>query len=741
MRAIQRHSCVLALQHWPLSKTMQTVDLTSMQRAALHLFFSSNPLLRPLLFFILGIWIADFFYPAHWFNAIYVLIPSAFLCLVIQHKLLHISLQWKQTERIALLVLFVCCGIGVFLLQAHKNQGIPTRILYHTQALKIRLTSTPQIRNNTIKAEAEIEAIQIGKKWISCKAGMLCRFERTAATSKLQYGDQLLVCETAKPVKAPANPGEFDYRQWLARKQIFLQTYIRDHNWKRIASNQGNPLLAWASQIRQTCVQRFYAVGWHERESAVASALILGATDQLEPQLIQAYSVSGVLHVLSVSGLHVSIVFLIFGKILTPLARSKKGNYTRVLLLLVLIWLYALITGLSPAVLRAACMISFVIVGQAWNKQGQTFNLLCASAFFLLAINPQLLFDIGFQLSFLAVAGIVLCNPLVENLYVPRLRITKHIWQLTSVSLTAQAATLPLTLFYFRQFPLYFLPANLLLIPLSTIAMYAGIAFLCFAPIPFLGDGLSWLANQLFWLLNEAVLRTEQLPAASINTSVWSIAELVLLIIIIVGSFYFLLQKNIRMVYLVALSILVLSGCIGWKRQQQNKQQRIIIHSLNNATAISFIEGTKQILLTDSTAYQSTNTIEVHCLAAEPVFGCENDTLMRWDDALQYHPKQPIGNNLRIASMLVQFGNWRMVQINKGNAQATFVSAQAILLCRNTNCNLERALDETAASIVIADGSNGAKAIARWEKICKQHHIQFVNVKENGAFTCNLREE
>jgi competence protein ComEC len=719
----------------------QAVDLMFMQFGSLRLFLSSNPLLRPLFYFIVGISVADFFYPSFWFNAIYALIPVAFLFLVIQRNLLRISLQWKKVEQIALFVLFTCCGIGVFLFQVHKNQGIPTRILRHSQALKIRITSSPQIRSNSVKAEAEIEAIQVGKKWISCKAGMLCRFERTAATSELQYGDQLLICETAKPVKAPSNPGEFDYRQWLARKQIFLQTYIRDHNWKRIASDQGNPLIAWATQIRKKCVHRFYAVGWQERESAVASALILGATDQLEPQLIQAYSVSGVLHVLSVSGLHVSIVFLIFGKILTPLTRSKKGNYTRVVLLLVLIWLYALITGLSPAVLRAACMISFVIAGQALKKQGQTFNLLCASAFFLLAINPQLLFDIGFQLSFLAVAGIVLCNPLVENLYAPQFRITRHIWQLTSVSLTAQAATLPLTLFYFRQFPLYFLPANLLLIPLSTIAMYAGIAFLCFAPVPFLGDGLSWLANHLFWLLNEAVLRTEQLPAASINTSVWSIAELVLLILIIVGSFYCLLQKNIRMVYVVALSLLVLSGCIGWKRQQQNKQQQIIVHSLNNATAISFIDGTKQILLTDSTAYQSTNTIEVHCLAAEPVFGCENDTLMIWNDSLEYHPKQTIGNNLRIASMLVQFGNWRMVQINRGNAQATFVSAQAILLCRNTTCNLERALEETGASMVIVDGSNSAKVVARWEKICLKQHIQFVNVKENGAFTHNLREE
>ncbi|MGL4595943.1 MAG: ComEC/Rec2 family competence protein [Bacteroidia bacterium] len=713
-----------------------------MQISSLRLFLSSNPLLRPLFYFMIGIILADFFYPVFWINGIYFFIPFTIFILLLHRKLLRISLTWKWIERVALFLLFMSCGIGVFVFQTQKNQGIPSIILKQANAIKIRLTSSPQIRNNTIKAEAEIEAVRLGKKWITCKAGLLCRMERTSTSAKLNYGDQLLICETVKPVKAPANPGEFDYKQWLARKQIFLQTYLRDQAWKHIASDQGNPIIALATETRKTCVQKFYTNGWKERESAVAAALILGATDQLEPQLIQAYSVSGVLHVLSVSGLHVSIVFIIFGKILAPLNRRKNGTYIRVILLLSLIWIYALVTGLSPAVLRAACMISFVIAGEALKKSGQTFNLLCASALLLLAINPQLLFDIGFQLSFLAVAGIVLCNPLVEVFITPKNRIAKHIWQLTSVSLTAQAATLPLTLFYFQQFPLYFLPANLLLIPLSTLAMYAGLAFLCFSSIPFLGNALSWLANKLFWLLNEAVLRTEQLPAAAISTNVWSALEVCLLILIIVGIFYFLVQKNIRIVYAVVFSLLVLTGCIGWKRQQQNKQQKIIVHSLSGATAISFIDGTKQILLTDSATYKSANAIEIHCLAAEPVFGCENDTIMIWNNTLRYPLKSmPQQTNLHTAAMLAQFGNWRILQINRDKYTSKFVSVQAILMCQNNTCNLEQVLEETGASLVIADGSNGAKAIARWEKICKKQHIQFVNVKENGAFTYNLLEE
>tara|TARA_Y100000593_G_C4279740_1_gene322106 strand:- start:409 stop:1596 length:1188 start_codon:yes stop_codon:yes gene_type:complete len=212
------------------------------------------------------------------------------------------------------------------------------------------------------------------------------------------------------------------------------------------------------------------------------------------------------MHVLAVSGLHVGILVSVFLFLVKPF--KLKGWKLKVYLIavVIIIWLYAMITGFSPSVVRASVMFTLITLGQMRDRKPSIFNVLAFSAILMIAIDPEVIFEVGFQLSYVAVAGIVLLQPMITRWWLPSSPWIEYLWQLAAVSIAAQLATFPLTVFYFHNFPLWFLPANLLIIPLTFLIMQIGIPFLILGWIPLLSDFLGWVLNSLFqlelWILN-----------------------------------------------------------------------------------------------------------------------------------------------------------------------------------------------------------------------------------------------
>ena len=239
--------------------------------------------------------------------------------------------------------------------------------------------------------------------------------------------------------------------------------------------------------------------------------------DELDFEVKQAYAAAGAMHVLAVSGLHVGIIFLILNTLLAILDTSKKGRIVKAIILLISLWSYAMITGLSPSVLRAATMFSFVIMGTVLNRSSSIYNTLAASAFFILIINPNLLFEVGFQLSYVAVLGIVYLQPLIYKRIYTRWWLLDKVWAITAVSIAAQIATLPLTLFYFNQFPVYFMLSNLLVIPSAAVILILGILLFIASPIPFISESIGWVLNKFIEGLNFGIKEIEVLPNSLIE--------------------------------------------------------------------------------------------------------------------------------------------------------------------------------------------------------------------------------
>jgi competence protein ComEC len=270
----------------------------------------------------------------------------------------------------------------------------------------------------------------------------------------------------------------------------------------------------------------------------IANALLLGQKESLDKEIKNAYSETGTMHILAVSGLHVGIIYAI---LLLPLKRFKSDSKFRkgyLLTVVGLIWLYAVMTGFSPSVVRASTMFSLVTAGQMRKKKPSIWNVLAFSAMLMMVVEPEVIFDVGFQLSYLAVAGIVGLQPVILRWWIPGNVVLEYFWQSAAVSLAAQLVTFPLSVFYFHQFPTYFLLANLIVVPLAFLIMAVGVPFLFLGWIPMLGEVMGWLVNWMIYIQNQITFFIQLLPLGKIDrlTITFSGMVLVWILLLIWGN-------------------------------------------------------------------------------------------------------------------------------------------------------------------------------------------------------------
>ncbi len=282
--------------------------------------------------------------------------------------------------------------------------------------------------------------------------------------------------------------------------------FLQDKDWRVLNKNPKNgfwQLIFSAREYVLDVLQKSISTG--KDELGIAEALLIGYTNDLDKDLVQAYSNTGVVHIIAISGMHLALIYVllvwVFGKI--PLI--NKSKLLQLVLILSCLWLFSILTGASPSVLRAAVMFSFIAVGKTYFKQASIYNSLAASAFVLLCYNPYYLWAVGFQLSYLAVLGIVIFQKPIYNCFYIKNKWVDKTWQLITVSTAAQLLTFPVCIYYFHQFPNLFLISNLIAVPLSAIILYTEIALITFSWIPFAGTWLGKLVTGLVWVMNKII--------------------------------------------------------------------------------------------------------------------------------------------------------------------------------------------------------------------------------------------
>lgn len=428
---------------------------------------------------------------------------------------------------------------------------------------------------------------------------VMAYFQKTEEVLQLRYGDFVAFKAELEPVPGPKNPAEFDYRKYLARKGVTWRVYLKEGDWWFAGVNEARPVLAFAYRFRERLLQDLQRCGVTEEAFGIAAAILLGYDESLPAQVRQNFVAAGSMHILCVSGMHVGIVYLLASYLLALLGGGRRREAFKKCTLLLLIWFYALITGLSPSVMRSALMISFLIFGELIHRKGFAINSVAASAFVLLLLDPHHLFAMGFQLSYVAVLGILLLQKPIRNLLYFKNKLLEKAWEITAVSLSAQIATLPFTVFYFNQFTPYFWLSNLLLTPLSFAVILLGMTLLIVSWVPLLNMLLGKMVWLLLQLMNHIVASIERLPLSVIkglymDRLQFSLALVLLLLFLL---FVALRKKRLLMEMLMVLAVFTLT--MAWRSERTARQHQLVVYSLRNHTAIDLIEGSSHLLLCD----------------------------------------------------------------------------------------------------------------------------------------------
>jgi competence protein ComEC len=246
----------------------------------------------------------------------------------------------------------------------------------------------------------------------------------------------------------------------------------------------------------------------------IAEALLIGYKNDLDKDLVQAYSNTGVVHIIAISGLHLGLIYMVLLWLFDRIPFIKRFKIFKSISIISCLWIFSLLTGASASVLRSAVMFTCIIIGKTIKRQSSIYNSLAASAFILLCYNPYFLWDVGFQLSYLAIIGIISLQKPIHQLLYFETYLIKKIWEMSSITIAAQIITFPICLYYFHQFPNVFLISNLIAVPLSTVILFSEIILICFSWIPFLGIYLGKFVEVSIWLMNDLIICFNKIPFA-----------------------------------------------------------------------------------------------------------------------------------------------------------------------------------------------------------------------------------
>ncbi|MET3113519.1 competence protein ComEC [Pedobacter sp. CG_S7] len=549
-----------------------------------------------LFFYIAGIYVAYEFASVglQWGFAFSSFLLFAFLVILNNRYAKLKAYRYKIYTSALFYLLFFCVGGWLYLINSNNLQPgyfAKTKL----DAIKIILEETPQWKGNQVRFKAKVIYGYQAKRGIACQGRLLVTLN--AGKHKpitLNYGDELILPAHYRAVETPQNPSEFDYKAWLATQNIHYQVYMNQQDAILTGQNRGNTLIAFALTLRLQQIEHLKKLIVDQEAFSVASTLILGYRADLSKETLAAYSKTGTIHALSVSGMHVGIIYIVLMWSLRFMNRSTLLKILKAILIIALIWFYALVTGFSPSVLRSAIMLTCFIIAKTGRKRTNSYNILAFSAFILLVYQPFLLFDVGFQLSYLAVFGLIYLQPLLYNLLYFKYTLADKLWQFTALSLAAQLATFPLSVYYFHQFPVYFLLSNLFIMLPASLMMYLGLSMLLFR-LYFLAPLLEWVIN----LTNTGLKWIASLPFSTISAIWWNKTALILLLVFLILFILALNKAQKKLLFPALCTLLIFQSILSFYKMQALRQQKTITFKLRRNYAVAYLYSNRAILFTD----------------------------------------------------------------------------------------------------------------------------------------------
>ncbi len=472
------------------------------------------------------------------------------------------------------------------------------------------LDETFEMRARSCRGKVRVISVHDSLGWHEMHADLMLYTEQDSSLLSVPAGTYLLISADLRELRPPANPAEFNYKEYLVRKGIFHSAYLKKGQWQFSDHAAGFDLLRLADGIRQSLLAKLRANGIRGKYFGISSALLLGEDSQLDADIRDVYARAGAMHILCVSGLHVGVIFLVLNFMFGILKRIRVGKLLLPVLLMACIWSYALITGLAPPVVRASCMISFFILGNALGRHKNVYNTLAASAILMLLFDPYVLFGAGFQLSYTAVLGIISLQKPISNLLYFRYKLTNSIWSITSVSIAAQLGTFPVLLYYFHQFPLYSLLTNLIVIPLSSLIIYAGILLFMMPASSIAAEAASWIFLKLIGIMDAGVSLVDRIPYGMLEGIYTDLPMAILIGLIICCFSAFLIGKQKLFLIAGLMSVMVFSAYRLNSNYLRQGQKIFIVYSIRGHSAYDIIQGSSHTFMADSSILASEGKLD-----------------------------------------------------------------------------------------------------------------------------------
>lgn len=542
----------------------------------------------------------------------------------------------------------------------------------------------------------------------SIASGKLLLYVPKSNIEILHSGDEIWLNSSIYHIPKAFNPFQFDYSKYLEKQNVFHQIYTQENQIKIIQRHK--TLDFYIENLRNNLSKSFEIHHFEPKTKAIIDALILGQRLELDKETIADYSNAGVIHILAISGLHISIIYFFIVFLLKPLKRVKFGAEIQLLIVLAILWLFALLTGLPASVTRAVTLFSFISIGNYFNQPKAIYNALAISAFLILLVKPNAIFDIGFQLSYAAVLSIVLFQPFYKKFYFSENKIAIYFTDTVLVSLAAQIGVLPLSLYYFNQLPLLFLLANLVIIPLSSFVLIVGIVILPLNYVlPTVAVFLGKILKFSIQFMNDYIHWIAQFKSGiitNISFSGWLTFSMYLVIVAFIYWMYHTKVKNIK--YILASILLFQLSYISVKWNENQRSELVVFNE--KSTLIGVKNQNSVIAFTDIPENHNTT--------------------------LNHYTRGTFSDSLRIFPMqnAISFQNKRILVVDSLGIYKTSIPPEIIILTQNPKINLSRLIHKIKPKVIIADKSNYKNIVKRWEATCRKEKIPFHAIAEKGFY-------
>ena len=507
---------------------------------------------------------------------------------ILYHLFRKHTLRWLTGVCIYLLLFTIGAGITELHLSSAHYQWPAEKNVY-----KALLTDDPKEKEHSLLCPVTIMIRQDLLGIHPIEKNVLLYLTKDSLSKQIKRGDKILFYGQINAPRNNGNPEEFDYASYLIHQGISGTAFAYTGSWQLAGHNSSRTLRQTALDYRKQLLGKIKDLGFSGDEYTVLSALVLGYQDELSEEIRESYSISGASHVLSLSGLHIGFLYLLLDFLLGFANRKKGTLIAKQLTIVLLLWAFAFLTGLLSPVIRSVIMFSLIALSQIRNNHPVTLNTLAVAALLMLVYNPFYLYDVSFQLSFSAVAGIVIIQPWLYNLVKVESRIGKYVWGLMSVSIAAQIITAPIILYYFTRFSTHFLLTNIIVIPLVSVIMYLAVFTLCLGFIPPFQTLLAFLLKNLIMLLNRTVVFVEHLPYSSIDKiGLTSTDVAIFYLILLFISLCFIAKKRWALFGLLSCMLILLIFHTEERYRQQNISS-IVFYNARNCPTVHLIESQK----------------------------------------------------------------------------------------------------------------------------------------------------